>query len=83
MFWHYPSYASKIAPKKIEAQTNNLRVMSYNIRCLSPLDLGEKNWFYRADLVIDTIAKEAPGVIGFQEVTSWQYDFYLELHFSS
>ena len=78
MFWHFPGYVQKTAPKEMAAQTSNLRVMSYNIRCLSPLDLGEKNWFYRADLVIDTIAKEVPGVIGFQEVTTWQYDYLCE-----
>lgn len=78
IFWHFPAYVSKTEPKKMEAKDANLRVMSYNIRCLSPLDLGEKNWFYRADLVVDTIAKEVPGVIGFQEVTSWQYDYLCE-----
>ena len=78
MFWHFPGYVQKMKPTTIEAQTTNLRVMSYNIRCLSPLDLNEKNWFYRADLVIDTISKEVPGVIGFQEVTGWQYDYLCE-----
>lgn len=75
MFWHFPGYVSKTQATEIEADTENLRVMSYNIRCLSPLDLGEKNWFYRADMVIDTIADAVPGVIGFQEVTGWQYDY--------
>ena len=75
MFWHFPGYVAKTKPVAMEAQTTDLRVMSYNIRCLSPLDLGEKNWFYRAELVIDTIAQEVPGVIGFQEVTGWQYDY--------
>ena len=75
MFWDFPSYAANTKPVKIEAQTTNLRVMSYNIRCLSPLDLNEKSWFKRAELVVDTISQEAPGVIGFQEVTSWQYDY--------
>jgi hypothetical protein len=75
MFWHFPGYVAKTKPVAMEAQTTDLRVMSYNIRCISPLDLGEKNWFYRAELVIDTIAQEVPGVIGFQEVTGWQYDY--------
>jgi len=52
-----------------------LKVMSFNIRLFTPQDLGKKNWFYRADLVVDTIEKEAPGVIGFQEVTPIQYSY--------
>jgi endonuclease/exonuclease/phosphatase family metal-dependent hydrolase len=63
---------------EFEPKNNNLTVMSYNIRCLSPLDLGEKNWFYRADYVIDTVVNAVPGVIGFQEVTGWQYDYLCE-----
>lgn len=53
----------------------NLKVMSFNIRLFTPQDMGKKNWFYRADLVADTIEKEAPGIIGFQEVTPIQYEY--------
>lgn len=80
MFWYYPHYLSKKEPANIEVsqQTDSMTIMNYNVRCLSPLDLGKKNWFYRADLIIDSIETAAPSIIGFQEVTSWQYDYLVE-----
>ena len=54
---------------------NELRVMSCNVRCISPTDLGKKSWFYRADLIMQGIQKEQPSVIGFQEVTKWHYSY--------
>ncbi len=80
MFWHFPHYNKNKEAIAIE-NTNadgELRVMDYNIRCLTPMDLGEKNWFYRADLIMDTIEAAAPNIIGFQEVTQWQYDYLVE-----
>ena len=79
IFVNYPRYASNKEAINIEANTDGeLRIMDYNIRCLTPMDLGEKNWFYRAHLVMDTIEAAAPNIIGFQEVTSWQYDYLVE-----
>lgn len=80
MFWHYPHYIREKEPVSLSqaSNTGEVRIMNYNVRCLSPLDLGEKNWFYRADLIIDSIGQEAPGIIGFQEVTTWQYDYLCE-----
>ena len=80
MFWNYPHYIREKEPVQMSqtAALGEVRIMNYNVRCLSPLDLGEKNWFYRADLIIDSIGKEAPGIIGFQEVTTWQYDYLCE-----
>ncbi len=77
MFWNYPRYANNKEAVSFEIPENpdEIRIMNYNVRCLSPLDLGEKNWFYRADLIIDSIETAAPTIIGFQEVTSWQYDY--------
>jgi len=80
MFWNYPHYVREKEPVTL-SQTSNageIRIMNYNVRCLSPLDLGKKNWFYRADLIIDSIGQESPGIIGFQEVTTWQYDYLCE-----
>ena len=57
---------------------NEINIMSYNIRCHAPDDFGHKNWFYRANLVVDTIEKAQPGIIGFQEVNSWQYGYLCE-----
>ena len=76
-YWYYPHY--KEMKKEIEMQDiyreNELRVMSCNVRCISPTDLGKKSWFYRADLIMQGIQKEQPGVIGFQEVTKWHYSY--------
>lgn len=76
-YWYYPHY--KEMKKEIEIQDiyreNELRVMSCNVRCISPTDLGKKSWFYRADLIMQGIQKEQPSVIGFQEVTKWHYSY--------
>lgn len=79
MFWYFPHYLSNKEEIAIETTTTDeIRIMNYNVRCLSPLDLGKKNWFYRADLLLDSIETAAPSIIGFQEVTSWQYDYLVE-----
>lgn len=76
-YWYYPHYKEmkkEIAIQEIYRE-NELRVMSCNVRCISPTDLGKKSWFYRADLIMQGIEKEQPSVIGFQEVTKWQYSY--------
>lgn len=73
--WYFPHYLANKTPVTIAPATETVTMMSCNVRCLTPLDLGKKSWFYRADLMIDGIAQVAPGIIGFQEVTSWQYDY--------
>lgn len=76
-FWYYPHFVNsktEIVMQDIYAE-NELKVMSCNVRCIAPTDLGKKSWFYRADLIIKGIQNEQPGVIGFQEVTKWQYDY--------
>lgn len=77
MFGYYPHYKNNKREILIQEiyRENELRVMSYNLRCLNPMDNGKKSWFYRADLIIDSIEKEQPGVVGFQEATKWQYDY--------
>ena len=76
-YWYYPHYKEmkkEIAIQEIYRE-NELRVMSCNVRCISPTDLGKKSWFYRADLIMQGIEKEQPSVIGFQEVTKWHYSY--------
>ena len=77
IFRYYPHYLVNKEPISLttDYESGEVRIMNYNVRCLSPLDLGKKNWFYRADLITDSIEKEAPTIIGFQEVTKWQYDY--------
>jgi endonuclease/exonuclease/phosphatase family metal-dependent hydrolase len=50
-------------------------MVSANVRCLNAADLGKKSWFYRAGLLMEDIASQTPGIIGFQEVTSRQYRY--------
>ncbi len=80
IYVYYPHYVKNKKEIKISnnINTDEITIMSYNIRCHAPNDFGHKNWFYRADLVVDTIEKAQPGIIGFQEVNSWQYDYLCE-----
>lgn len=76
-FYQYP-YCAAHKEKVVVAvpkEGSNVKVMSFNIRLFTPMDTGKKNWFFRADLVADVIEKQAPGVIGFQEVTPIQYKY--------
>ncbi|MBR4287082.1 MAG: endonuclease/exonuclease/phosphatase family protein [Clostridia bacterium] len=74
--WYYPYYNSNKAQVNVEVENNGgIKMMSYNLRCISPLDFGKKSWFYRADLIIDDIVNEKPGIIGFQEATKWHYAY--------
>ena len=64
-----------ISVSEANLQPGEVRVMSCNLRCLNPNDLGKKSWFYRADLILKNIESEAPTIIGFQEATKWQYAY--------
>ena len=48
--------------------TDDITIMSYNIRYFAFNDFFKKTWFYRANLVLAVIAEQQPDVIGFQEV---------------
>ena len=80
VYVYYPHYVKNKEEITISdsVNTGEINVMSYNIRCHAPDDLGHKNWFYRANLVVETIEKAQPSIIGFQEVNSWQYDYLCE-----
>lgn len=78
MFVPYSHYKKAKKVRNIEYRPENLSnicVMSCNVRCLNPTDLGKKSWFYRADLFLNGIESECPGIIGFQEATKWQYSY--------
>ncbi len=76
--WYFPHYLLNSGSLSIMPDPGHITIMSCNVRCLSPLDLGSKSWFYRADLLMGDIEGEAPGIIGFQEATVWQYDYLVE-----
>ena len=77
-FWHFPRYLRNQKQICGPRESDRVTIMSANVRCLSPLDLGKKSWFYRAELLMQDIASQAPGIIGFQEVTSWQYTYLVQ-----
>lgn len=79
--FHAPHYLSAREPYQTEALADDgqLTVMSCNVRCATPTDLGKKSWFYRANLVVDNIRSVAPDVIGFQEVTTIQYSYLCDM----
>ena len=57
------------------AEGPSVRIISSNVRCFSPTDLGKRSWFYRAPLLMRALAAETPDVIGFQEVTPMHYSY--------
>ena len=78
-FLFYPYYNNNKETVEIQVENNGqIKMMSYNLRCISPTDWGKKAWFYRANLVIDDIENEKPGIIGFQESTKWHYKYLVD-----
>ena len=75
-FRYLPQYLEEQGPVSVAVQADGgIRMMSCNLRCLTPLDLGKRSWFLRAGLIRDDIVEQAPGIIGFQEATCWQYEY--------
>ena len=77
--WHFPRYLSRKEAFTMTPKEGTITMMSCNVRCLTPLDLGKRSWFYRADLLVDHIVAQAPGIIGFQEATQWQYQYLVDV----
>lgn len=77
--WYYPRYQERKESVNLTPDEGQITMMSCNLRCLSPLDFGKRSWFYRADLLTDDIAGQAPGIIGFQEATRWQYEYMVDV----
>lgn len=79
-FFYYSHYKKSKMVFDISAQNSSseITVMSSNVRCISPDDLGKKSWLYRADLIIKNVAADAPDIIGFQEVTKFHYAYLCE-----
>ncbi len=77
---YYPHYKDSKRSFDISAQEQNdgICIMSSNVRTWSPLDMGKKSWFYRADLLIKNIEGEKPDILCFQEVTKMHYNYLNE-----
>lgn len=73
---YYPHYRKAKQEVICEETTDmSIRLMSCNVRCITPFDFGKKNWFNRAELIVNNIRNNTPTIIGFQEVTKWQYAY--------
>lgn len=59
--------------------TEDITVMSFNIRYFAYDDFFKKSWFYRAPLVVENVKQEQPDIIGFQEVQPI-HEKYLRKH---
>lgn len=77
-FWHLPGHLVRKEEINIAYGGNSTTLMSCNLRCLTPLDLGSKSWFKRSSLLIEDIAAAEPEIIGFQEATRWQYKYMVD-----
>ena len=78
-FGYLPGYLLKKRSVMITpADNGEIRIMSCNVRYLELRDYGKKSWFFRADKLVADIGKQKPGVIGFQEVTKWQYQYLVD-----
>ena len=76
-FWYLPQYKKSTESFDISAveSTDEITVMSANVRTWSPFDTGKKGWCYRAGLIVKNIASQGPDIIGFQEVTKVHYKY--------
>ena len=75
--WYLPRYLVKKTARQAPdvGQTDAIHIVSANVRCFSPTDLGRQSWFYRAELLLDTVMDAKPDIIGFQEVTRLHYKY--------
>ena len=62
-----------MATGQVQASGEPLRVMSFNIRYGTAPD-GDNAWPKRRDLVFEMLRKEAPQIVGLQEVLRFQLD---------
>lgn len=75
-FMYVPRYFINRKPIELaNKDTDEITVMSSNVRCVAPEDLIKKNWFYRAGLVRENLQTVSPDIVGFQEVTWVHYDY--------
>lgn len=77
--WYFPRYLSRKGAIELQPVAGRITMVSCNVRCWSPTDLGKKSWFYRADLLLSDIAEQAPGIIGFQEATAMHYAYLVDV----
>ncbi len=69
--------SSILANAQIDAATTELSVMSFNVRTSNGKD-GINNWKNRKSLALKTLLRIKANVIGMQETTSKQFQFFKE-----
>lgn len=73
----FGSYADDfIATFKKYADSNEIKIMSFNVRTLSSSDTNEKHWDNRKASCVELIKDQKPCIIGFQEAqfsSQWLY----------
>ncbi len=78
-FFYYPKYIFDRAKVELSnEETDEITVMSANIRRYAHDDLYKKSWFYRAHLITEDINSVKPDIIGFQEVNWVQYNYLVK-----
>jgi endonuclease/exonuclease/phosphatase family metal-dependent hydrolase len=63
-------------PLQKYAKSNELKIMSFNVRTKTDGDTDIKNWEYRKDACVALIKDQMPTIIGFQEAdytNQWKY----------
>lgn len=71
-------YCSSQKPIKIK-NNQNIVVMSFNIRCISKFDEGNKNYKVRMPYIRKLLEDENPDIIGFQEARVTQFKYLLNI----
>lgn len=54
----------------------NLSIMTFNVRCITPVDKGECSWKNRAPLICDCLQEYTPSIICLQENKKSQYAYF-------
>ncbi|MBR2589843.1 MAG: endonuclease/exonuclease/phosphatase family protein [Clostridia bacterium] len=77
--FYYPHYIANRKPVSVsDSDSADIKIISANVRTYAPGDMFKKSWFYRADLLVNSIAEKNPDIIGFQEVTKMHYKYLCE-----
>lgn len=56
--------------------SDEITIMSFNIRCKTSVDKYKESWYYRANLTIKNIKQEQPDIIGLQEAQTIHEKYY-------
>lgn len=76
IFFHLPRYIFDREEVALsEGNSDEITIMSTNVRYYTPFDFFERSWFYRASLIVDDINSVKPDIIGFQEATFLHYNY--------